>query len=131
LEVHPSVGENERPPTEEQPSPPQTDTLVLTVINNGSEAMTIKTIGFITAKQSGTQQIDFLDAYRSPAGEVLPKTRDGKVAVFPVRIEGHDCRIYEWDENSLATLATGRYYHGYADRYKSFRWSVACPPNPF
>ena len=68
---------------------PQTDTFFLTVINNGSEAITIRTTGFKTGKGSGTEGVDFLDAFLSPAGEALPNTLDGKPAVFPVRIEGH------------------------------------------
>jgi hypothetical protein len=127
LRVNPSFGEQpqtERQPSPqtEQPSPPQTDTFILTVINNRSEAITIRSIGFITGTKSGTVRLDALDAQRSPAGEVLPKTLDGKAVVFPARIEGHDCQIYEWDENALATLTRGRRYQGYAERYKSFRW---------
>jgi hypothetical protein len=145
------------------------------VINNGSEAITIRTIGFVTgeaiganaswedyisigaititteekeeelpkapdgrpptqqpddAKQNAalgdTDQVDFLAAFLISTGKALPKTLDGEYAVFPVRIEGHDCRIYEWDDNALATLARGRHYNGYADQYKSFRWWPKC-----
>ncbi len=67
------------------------------------------------------------EAARSPLGESLPKTIvDGETAIFPVRIDGHDCRIYEYDENALVMLATGINYSGYAERYKSFRWWPKC-----
>jgi hypothetical protein len=40
---------------------------------------------------------------------------------FPVRIEGYDCRIYEYDEDALAPLPSGLLCRAYAERYKWFR----------
>jgi len=93
-------------------------TTFLAVINNGSEAITIRSIGFTTGKRRGglNLDIDALDAAGRQGG-VLP-TVGGKTAVFPARIEAHDCRIYEWDES----VTRGFNYWGYAERYKSFRW---------
>ena len=99
--------------------------IVLTVINNGSDAITIKTIGFRPAdQQRSTPRLDFLQTWRSPGKAALPTTR-GEEALLPDRIEGHDCRIYEYSEDALKTLPAGE-YRGYAQRYKSFRIWPKC-----
>jgi hypothetical protein len=111
----------------ETAEPPPGDIFVLTVINNGSDPITIKSVGFVGGAGKNLQRLDALEAARSPAGESPPKTVvDRKPAIFPVRIDGHDCLIYEFDENALVTLASGVQYRGYADRYKSFRWWPKC-----
>ena len=48
-----------------------------------------------------------------------------QVSSYPDRIEGHDCRIYEYSEDALKTLPAGE-YRGYAQRYKSFRIWPKC-----
>ena len=100
-----------------------TPPIVLTVINKGSNAVTIKTIGFAAADQQRSRTcLDFLETWR--ARGVLPKTRGGD-ALLPERIEGHDCRIYEYSEDALKALPVGE-YRGYAQRYKSFRIWPKC-----
>jgi hypothetical protein len=42
--------------------------------------------------------------------------------VLPVRIQGHDCHVYEYTESALVELPPDVDYHGYAQRYKAFRW---------
>jgi hypothetical protein len=99
------------------------DAFVLTIINNGSEPVTIKSMGF---KGSGTNKgfrLDYLDTWRAPNGCALPKRRgaDGE-PTLPVRIQGHDCHVYEYTESAILELSPGVDYHGYAQRYKAFRW---------
>jgi hypothetical protein len=99
------------------------EAFVLTIINNGSEPVTIKTMGF---KGSGTNKkfrLDYLNTWRAPTGAELPKRRgaDDEPAL-PVRIQGHDCHVYEYTESALLELAPDVDYHGYAQRYKAFRW---------
>jgi hypothetical protein len=101
------------------------ETIVLTVINNGSDPITIKTIGFTAAdEQRGRTYLDFLESWRNPGKAALPATR-GTEALLPDRIEGHDCRIYEYSEDALKALPAGE-YRGYAERYKSFRVWPKC-----
>jgi hypothetical protein len=99
------------------------DTFALTVINNGSEAITVRTIGFEGTDAGGRPlRLDYLDTWRSPNQVPLPKIRGGSEdAVFPARIEGHDCEIYEYSDDALVELPIGIRYTGYAERYKSFR----------
>jgi hypothetical protein len=40
--------------------------------------------------------------------------------VLPVRIQGHDCHVYEYTESALQQLPPDVDYHGYAQRYKAF-----------
>ena len=95
--------------------------IVLTVINKGSEAITIKTIGFTPADQKRSRsRLDFLETWRN-RGAALPTTFDRVEAVLPVRIEGHDCRIFEYNENAVSKALLAGEYRGYAQRYKSFR----------
>jgi hypothetical protein len=126
LQLTPS-GQPVQPQMRQQPSSsqPRADTFILRVINNGSETITIKSIGFTPGKRRGGVKVD-LDALRAAGqGGVLP-TLGGETAVFPARIEAHDCHIYEWDESALVPLTRGRNYYGYAERYKSFRWRPKC-----
>jgi hypothetical protein len=94
-------------------------TLVLTVINNGSDPITVKTIGFTKADGGDGDGIDFLETWRNRGIAALP-TSLGTEALLPDRIEGHDCRIYEYSADALKKLPAGE-YRGYAERYKSFR----------
>ncbi len=96
---------------------------VLTIINNGSEPVTIKSMGF---KGSGTNnkfRLDYLNSWRAPTGAELPKRRGADdEPLLPVRIQGHDCRVYEYTESALLELPLDVDYHGYAQRYQAFRW---------
>jgi hypothetical protein len=104
------------------------EALVLTVINNGAEPVTIKSMGF---KGSGTNKVfrlDYLGTWRAPNGCALPKRRgaDGE-PTLPVRIQGHDCHVYQYTESAILELSPGVDYHGYAQRYKAFRWWPSRP----
>ena len=50
------------------------------------------------------------------------RTGEGHEPVLPVRIQGHDCHVYEYTESALVGLPPGVDYHGYAQRYRAFRW---------
>ena len=54
---------------------------------------------------------------------VLP-TVHGQVQnlVMPLRIDAHACHVFEYAESALSDLPPGVRYHGYAKRYKAFRW---------
>ena len=106
-------------PPAADPAPPQQaftgtaklegETFVLTVINNGSDAITIKTIGFRPADQRRSRpNLDFLETWRSP-GRWHSRPLVVNEALLPDRIEGHDCRIYEYSEDALKTLPAGEY----------------------
>jgi hypothetical protein len=99
------------------------EAFVLNIINNGSEPVTIKSMGF---KGSGTNKkfrLDYLNTWRAPTGAALPKRRGaGDEPVLPVRIQGHDCHVYEYTESALLELPADVDYHGYAQRYRAFRW---------
>jgi hypothetical protein len=99
------------------------EAFILTIINNGSEPVTIKSMGF---KGSGTNKkfrLDYLNTWRAPSGAELPKGRGADdEPVLPVRIQGHDCHVYEYPESALLELPPDVDYHGYAQRYKAFRW---------
>jgi hypothetical protein len=102
-----------------------TPPIALTVVNNGSDAVTIKTIGFRAANQQRSRTyLDFLETWRNPGKAALPTIR-GIEALLPERIDGHDCRIYEYSEDALKALPAGE-YRGYAQRYKSFRIWPKC-----
>jgi hypothetical protein len=99
------------------------EAFVLTIINNGAEPVSIISMGF---KGSGTDKkfrLDYLDTWRAPTGAELPKRRGAEdEPVLPVRIQGHDCHVYEYTESALLELPPDVDYHGYAQRYKAFRW---------
>lgn len=99
------------------------EAFVLTIINNGAEPVTIKSMGFTGSLTNKKFRLDYLNTWRAAARAELPKRRgvDGE-PVLPVRIQGHDCHIYEYAESALQQLPPDVDYHGYAQRYKAFRW---------
>jgi hypothetical protein len=102
------------------------DAFVLTIINNGAEPVTIKSMGFKGSRTHKTNKkfrLDYLDTWRAPTGAELPKRRGSdNEPVLPVRIQGHDCHVYEYTESALLELPADVDYHAYAQRYKAFRW---------
>jgi hypothetical protein len=102
---------------------PEDHAFVLTIINNGAEPVTIKSMGFTGSGRSKKFRLDYLDTWRASTAIELP-TRRGAAGepVLPVRIQGHDCHVYEYPESALLELPADVDYHGYAQRYKAFRW---------
>ena len=99
------------------------EAFVLTVINNGSEPVTIKSMGFTGSGTNRKLRLDYLTTWEAPTGAQLPKRRGAADApVLPARIQGHDCHVYEYPESALLELPPDVDYHGYAQRYKAFRW---------
>jgi hypothetical protein len=98
------------------------DVFLLTVINNGSEPVTVKSVG-LTQSGRGAHRLDYLDAWRRKAEHQLPEVH-GKVEslLMPVRIDAHGCHVFEYAESALSDLPPGVRYHGYASRYEAFRW---------
>src|ERR1700722_17233298 len=96
---------------------------VLTIINNGAEPVTIRSMGFKGSGASKKLRLDYLDTWRAPTEAELPKRKGADAEpVLPVRIQGHDCHVYEYPESALLGLPPDVDYHGYAQRYKAFRW---------
>jgi hypothetical protein len=99
------------------------EAFVLTIINNGAEPVTIKSMGFEGSGRNTKFRLDYLDTWRTPTVAELPKRRGvHDEPVLPVRIQGHDCHIYEYTDSALLELPPDVDYHGYAQRYKAFRW---------
>jgi hypothetical protein len=99
------------------------EAFVLTIINNGSEPVTIKSMGFTGSGTNKKFRLDYLNTWRAQSGAELPKRRGADdEPVLPVRIQGHDCHVYEYPESALLELPPDVDYHGYAQRYKAFRW---------
>jgi hypothetical protein len=99
------------------------EAFVLSIINNGSEPVTIKSMGFTGSRTNKKLRLDYLNTWRTPTGAALPKRRGvDDEPVLPVRIQGHDCHVYEYTESALLELPPDVDYHGYAQRYKAFRW---------
>jgi hypothetical protein len=104
-------------------SSPADDAFVLTIINNGAEPVTIKSMGFTGSGTHKKFRLDYLNTWRAPKGAALPKRQgEDDAPVLPVRIQGHDCYVYEYTEPALQQLPPDVDYHGYAQRYKAFRW---------
>ena len=98
------------------------DVFLLTVINNGSEPVTVKSVG-LTQSGRGAHRLDYLDTWRGRAAHQLP-TVHGNVEnlLMPLRIDAHSCHVFEYPESALIDLPPGVRYHGYAARYQAFRW---------
>jgi hypothetical protein len=102
---------------------PEDHAFVLTIINNGAEPVTIKSMGFTGSERSKKFRLDYLNTWRVSTGVELPRRRGAAgEPVLPVRIQGHDCHVYEYTEAALLELPPDVDYHGYAQRYKAFRW---------
>ncbi len=87
------------------------ETYRLIIVNLGSEAITLRSIGLGT--QANLHALDYAtDRFR---GRPLPEGAD-----LPARIEGHDLRVWTYDEQLLTVFPRGTMVIGYADRYKAF-----------
>jgi hypothetical protein len=98
------------------------DVVLLTVINNGSEAVTVKSVG-LTQRGRGSHRLDFLHTWRGPAPDRLPIVHGaGDAPIMPLRIDGHGCHVFEYPPAVLSDVPRGVGYYGYAIRYQMLRW---------
>jgi hypothetical protein len=94
----------------------------LAVINNGSEPVTVTSVG-LTQPGRGAHRLDYLHTWRGPAPDRLPKAHGADdTLTMPLRIDGHGCHVFEYSPSALSEIPPGVHYHGYAKRYKAFRW---------
>jgi hypothetical protein len=101
---------------------PSGDAFILTVINNGSESVTVKSVG-LTSRGRVAHRLDYLHTWTGPAPDLLPKAHGVTGAlVMPLRIDGHGSHVFEFTDSALQQMPSGVPYHGYAQRYKAFRW---------
>lgn len=98
------------------------EVVLLTLINNGSEAVTVKSVGLTQSGGSG-HRLDYLHTWRGAAPNHLPIAHgaDGML-IMPLRMDGHSCHVFEYSPSALAEVPPGVRYHGYAIRYQAFRW---------
>jgi hypothetical protein len=95
---------------------------LLAVINNGSEPVTVTSVG-LTQPGRGAHRLDYLHTWRGPAPDRLPKAHGADdTLTMPLRIDGHGCHVFEYSPSALSEIPPGVHYHGYAKRYKAFRW---------
>jgi hypothetical protein len=87
------------------------ETYRLIIVNLGSEAITLRSVGLGT--RTTPHALDF--AKDRFAGRPLPEGAD-----LPARIEGHDLRVWTYNEQLLTVFPRGTMVIGYADRYKAF-----------
>jgi hypothetical protein len=98
------------------------DVFILMVINNGSEPVTVKSIG-LTRRGRAAHRLDYLHTWRGPATDRLPIAHGaGDELTMPVRIAGHGAHVFEYTHSALQDMPLGVHYHGYAQRYLAFRW---------
>jgi len=99
------------------------DSVVLTVVNNGSEAVTIKSVGLTSPAGLDGHQLDYLDTWHTSQTTSLPRAHGAhQPLVMPARIDGHASAVFEYGCDALAQLPPGRAYSGYAMRYRAWRW---------
>ncbi|MDT7761784.1 MAG: hypothetical protein QOC63_1204 [Mycobacterium sp.] len=83
----------------------------------------MKSMGFTGSGASKKFCLDYLNTWRASTVVELPERRGAAgEPVLPARIQGHDCHVYEYTESALQQLPPHVDYHGYARRYKAFRW---------
>ncbi len=100
---------------------------ILTVINNGAEPVTIKSIG-LTRREGTADRLDYLHTWSGQATDLLPKSHGpGGELVMPLRIAAHGSHVFEFTEPTLQEMPPGVPYHGYAQRYLAFRWKPNHP----
>src|SRR6202034_493147 len=83
-------------------------TVVLAVINHGTEGMTIRNIGL--RADDHAWELDFEESQRN--GGPLPKGPQ----LLPIRIEGHDCKAWEYGDDQFPYVKSTVKIWGYADR---------------
>jgi hypothetical protein len=44
--------------------------------------------------------------------------------LLPIRIEGHDCKIWEYSDDQFSCVNSNTKIWGYADRYRTFRFQL-------
>jgi hypothetical protein len=91
-------------------------TVVLAVINHGTEGMTIRNIGL--RADDHAWELDFEESQRN--GGPLPKGPQ----LLPIRIEGHDCKVWEYSDDQFSCVNSKTKIRGYADRYRTFRFQL-------
>ncbi len=114
--------DGELPASRRKPPHSVGDVFLLTVLNNGSEPVTISSVG-LTQRGRGAHRLDYLHTWSGPASTRLPKAHGFSDAlIMPLRLDGHDCQVFEYHLSALSDIAPNVRYHGYAKRYKAFRW---------
>ncbi|SPM38980.1 hypothetical protein MNAB215_1161 [Mycobacterium numidiamassiliense] len=115
-------GELNAPASEHRVRNSSGQAFILTVINNGSEPVTIKSVG-LARRGETPHRLDYLHTWRGPTTDPLPKSHgvEGGV-VMPLWIAGHGSYVFEFTESTLREMPPGVPYHGYAQRYLAFRW---------
>ncbi len=94
-------------------SGPSQNKIVLTVINRGSEAVTVSDIGLRAedgGQWRGFEYDDLHNPHLLPSGDPLP-----------VRVEGHGAMRWIYGPEQLAAFRKGIDVRGYANVYKAFR----------
>ena len=120
-------GESADAASERITTPSTGEVFLLTVINNGSDPATVKSVG-LTRRGRGAHRLDYLHTWQGPAADRPPIAHGaGDALIMPLRIDGHSCRVFEYTQAALQDMPPGVHYHGYANRYKAFRWR---PNNP-
>jgi hypothetical protein len=98
------------------------DVFLLTVINNGSEPVTVQSVG-LTQRGRGAHRLDYLHTWRGPAADQVPLIHGaGDAQSMPLRIDGHGSHVFEYTPSALSEIPRGVHYHGYAKRYEAIRW---------
>jgi hypothetical protein len=75
------------------------EVFLLTVINNGSEPVTITSVG-LAQRGHGAHRLDYLHTWRGPALDRLPKAHGANdTLTMPLRVEGHACHVFEYSSS--------------------------------
>ena len=96
------------------PGGPNQDKIVLTVINRGSEAVTVSDIGLHAEEGGQWRGFEYDDLHQPrfvPSGDPLP-----------VRLEGHGALRWIYKPEQLDGFRKGTDVRGYAKVYRTFRW---------
>jgi hypothetical protein len=92
------------------------EVFILRVINNGSEAITIRSIGWCS--DGDPRLVDYETPVTNPGvNYVQPQG-----AELPARIEGHGVAVWHYRPEALTPVNLGTLVRAYALRYKTFRW---------
>ncbi len=98
------------------------EAFVLTVTNNGSEPVTVTSVG-LTQHERDAHRLDYLRTWRAGANDRLPVVHSAPdTLIMPLRLDAHACHVFEYSPQTLTGVPRGVPYHGYAVRYQAFRW---------